>query len=241
MKTRRDVQSPWGVRVYFEPREFEAMMADLFLRVDGEVFQSGSGVDVDWVLLKGLGLEADYIELPNGVLGRTLFRRDGVAKIEIARDLAESAETDQLARRRLRTTLAHEAGHVACHQQLFVQDTETLSLFGAQNTAQEKPAILCRETSVDAGYRGEWWEYQANQCMAALLLPKHLFIPQVKQALDAHGVGSFVEALRGGYDESVIRMLANVFDVSWQAALLRLQELGFAPTEGTAYQQKMAI
>jgi hypothetical protein len=239
MKSRPDRTSPWGVRLFFEEREFEAMMIDLSLRSDLPVFEPGIGVDVDRVLLKGFGLEADYVSLEKGILGRTLFTKKGIAKIEIARELAEEAETDQLARRRLRTTLAHEAGHVACHQGLFLGDTETLSLFGSASV-KEKPAILCREESGGV-YRGEWWEYQANKCMAALLLPKFHFIPQLEDALKAVGVVSFKKAIVTGQDEAVIRSLANTFDVSWQAVLLRLQELGFAPSAGTANQQVMTL
>jgi hypothetical protein len=227
------------VRIYFDDREFEAMMTEVSLRADLPVFTPGTGIDVDRVLLKGFGLEADYVSLPSGILGRTLFTKKGVAKIEIARELAEEAETDQLARRRLRTTLAHEAGHVACHQQLFIGDTETLSLFG-NAPAKEKPSILCREESGGV-YKGEWWEFQANKCMAALLLPKFHFIPQLEETLKAAGVVSFKKALGAGQDEAVIRSLANTFDVSWQAVLLRLQELGFAPSAGTAKQQTMRL
>lgn len=239
MKTRPDRGSPWGVRVFFEDREFESMMMELSLRSDLPVFVPGAGVDVDRVLLKGFGLEADFVPLPRGILGRTLFTKKGVAKIEIDRELAEEAETDQLARRRLRTTLAHEAGHVACHQQLFLGDTETLSLFG-NASAKERPAILCREAA-PGSYQGEWWEFQANKCMAALLLPKFQFVPHLHAALGAAGVVSFAQALKSGQDEAVIRSLANTFDVSWQAVLLRLQDLGFAPSAGTANQQTMTL
>lgn len=242
MKVRRDLQSPWGVRIYFEPPEFEVMMQDLTLRAEPGVFRSGEGVDVDRVLVKALDLEADYVDLPDGVLGRTVFRADGQATIEVSRALAEAAETDQLARRRLRTTLAHECGHVACHQQLFVNDTETLGLFSAKDLSPPKPAILCRDTTITGqGYGGKWWEYQANQCMTALLLPKRVFSREFNAALLGCQVPTFVDAVRRGQDETILRSLADTFDVSWRSALLRLQELGFAPKPEQMGQQGLAL
>ncbi len=204
------------------------MMDDLLERTGSEVFTEGEGVDVELVLLRSLGLEADYVDLPDGVMGRTLFERDGSAQIQVSRRLADEAETDRVARRRLRTTQGHEVGHVACHQQLFIEDTETLSLFNNQSATEERPAILCRgETVGRLGYRGHWWEYQANQCMAELLLPCWLVRPRVKCVLQEHGVGSFEDAARKGIHEDLVRALADMFDVSWEAVVYRLQELGF--------------
>lgn len=240
MNVRRDRQSPWGVRLYFESAEFDVMMHDLTLRAEPGVFVAGQGIDVERVLRKALYLEADFVDLPEGLLGRTLFHGDGRAQIEVSRALADAAETDRLARRRLRTTLAHECGHVACHVQLFLGDTETLGLF-PPSQAPAKPAILCRESSVDTQYNGEWWEFQANQCMAALLLPKRLFIRELETTLAACRSPSFVEAIKQGQDETILRALADTFDVSWQSVLLRLQELGFAPKKEQVPQKRLAL
>jgi hypothetical protein len=240
VKIRRDLKSPWGVRVYYDPPEFEAMMDELLFRAGPGVFREGSGVDIDLVLFKACDLEADYVHLPDGILGRTLFHEDGRPEIQISRPLADDAETDRLARRRLRTTLAHECGHVACHQPLFVTDTETLSLFGEEEEREEKPAILCREPSL-GGYRGDWWEFQANQCMAAVLLPKRFLVPRVGNLFASLGVADFLEALAKGLDEEFIRSVANTFDVSWQAAVLRLQGLGFVPSAEGSSQGEVAF
>ena len=242
MRSSRDDRSPWGKRVYFESHEFETMMQGLLLRAGSDVFVAGSGVDVDRVLLAGLELEADYVSLPNGVLGRTLFLADGSAQVQVSRELADEAEVDTIARRRLRTTLAHECGHVACHRTLFLADTETISLFpSSEGQEEEKPAILCRESTVAPGYSGEWWEYQANRCMASLLLPRHLLAPQFRAVLTSVGVDSYEEAAKQGKDEGMVRTLANMFDISWQALLYRLRDLGFIPTRDQLDQRNMEV
>ena len=244
MRASKDSRSPWGVRVYFDTPEFAGMMDEALFLAGSQAFRDGRGVDVDLVILKAYGLEPDYVNLRDGVLGRTLFQKDGSASIEISRALADLAETDQLARRRLRTTLAHEAGHAACHRQLFVSDTETLPLFNDERmeNEEEKPAILCRESSVAiAGYQGEWWEFQANQCMACLLLPRRLVGQKVSEIFAHLGVSDFSEAQAQTLDEEVIRLVSDSFDVSWQAVTYRLQELGFVPKLEHASQETIAF
>ena len=205
-------------------------MDDLRMQAGVDVFREGSGIDVDLVLLKAFGLEADYVDLPTGVLGRTIFDRLGNARIEVSRDLDEASASDNLARRRLRTTLAHEGGHVACHSTLFIEDTATMPLF-PEDDAPEQEGILCREASFgnydERRYSGEWWEYQANQCMASLLLPRKLFLEKVDGEVEAMGAASFDEVICRDSGEKVVRSLANCFDVSLEAVLFRLKGLGY--------------
>jgi hypothetical protein len=86
-------------------------------------------------------------------------------------------EGSKPAERRLRTTLAHEGGHGLLHAHLFVLGAKPASLFG-DAIASDASKILCREDGIPAGatneskYGGRWWEFQANQAMSALLLPK---------------------------------------------------------------------
>src|SRR5439155_13851145 len=151
--------------------------------------------------------------------------------VQVSRDLAELAATDRTARHRLRTTIAHECGHISCHRQFFLRDCETFSLFEGEPTTPE-PAILCRNEAVGKhGYKGEWWEFQANQCMAALLLPKELVVPRVAATLAACGEESFESAIREDRAESILLGLSKQFDVSLEATFYRLQDFGYIPAE----------
>jgi len=234
MKSWPDSKSPWGKQLRFEEDEFEAMMDEMRGRAGSECFTPGKGVDVDLVVLRAIETEADYVDLPAGVMGRTIFGADGSATIEISRSLSEEAEHDRVAERRLRTTVAHECGHVACHRGLFMRDTETFSLFAVTEgtkSAVTKPPIMCREESVGRiGYNGQWWEYQANRCMAALLLPRRLFGASAKRCLGDGGFKSGEECLNRGYAEHFVRELSDEYNVSQQATLLRLQALGYLPS-----------
>lgn len=231
MRSWYDPKSPWKKQLRFDEQEFEVMMDELRSRAGEECFSPGLGIDVDLVILKGFGVEADFVDLPTGMLGRTKFFPDGSIRIEVSRSLADNAENDIVARRRLRTTLAHECGHVACHSCLYVQDVETIPLFaGGEEPQGFRSAIMCRQEGVgQTGYRGEWWEFQANQCMAALLVPRSLFSHSVRRTITETGFSTFEEAIRKGHGEDIVRALANEYDVSSPVTLYRLQGLGFAP------------
>lgn len=233
MRSWTDTRSPWGRQLRFEDAEFEAMMDELRHKSGQESSSPRRGIDVDRVLLKGLGIEADYVDLPAGLMGRTRFFEDGRVVIEVSRSLADEAAVDGVQRRRLRSTLGHECGHVACHACLFARDTETLSLFSDAESAQNNnPPFLCRAESVGRlEYKGEWWEYQANRCMVSLLLPRELVSNVARRQLANLGFESGDDCVERGGGQELVRSIADDFDVSHTAVLYRLQELGFIPME----------
>lgn len=233
MRSWPDPKSPWKKQVRFEEKEFEAMMDELRERSGQLMHAPGTGIDVDSVMLRGLGVEADYLDLPTGMMGRTRFMANGSVVVEVTRELSELALRDTTARRRLRSTLAHECGHIACHRGLHLRDDETLALFPADGASSvERVSIMCRQEVADVpGYRGEWWEHQANRCMAELLLPRRGFSEVVRRSIAESGFESFDQVLRGGRGEALARRLSDEFDVSLQMTLFRLQALGFVPQE----------
>jgi hypothetical protein len=212
-------------------------MDELRARVGSEAFVPGTGVDVDAILEHAVGAIPDFVDLPDGVLGRTNFAADGRFTIEVSRDLSERAEHDRVARRRLRSTLGHECAHGAFHAHLHLADESTLSLFG-DSPAPRTPRILCRRDSVDAHspgarprYNGDWWEYQANRGMTALLLPRRVLAEQVNAACAMRRVATVEAAVRAGEGEQLVRALADVFDVNPVMVLYRLQDLEYLPKD----------
>ena len=80
-----------------------------------------------------------------------------------------------MADRRIRTTLAHEAGHGLLHAYLFALDEKPLHLFDSDSRSDHQ--ILCRDVQGEErkrGYDGRWWEFQANRAMGGLLCPRAL-------------------------------------------------------------------
>ncbi len=75
-----------------------------------------------------------------------------------------------------------------------------------------------------AAYTGEWWEFQANRAMGALLMPKGLVDVAVQRFLVATG-SLGLRALDRSRLEEAARVLAGVFVVNPAVARIRLSML----------------
>jgi hypothetical protein len=82
---------------------------------------------------------------------------------------------------------------------------------------------LCRDVA-GTKYKGEWWEYQANRAIGALLLPRSLVSSALREFTDSSG-GLDIPTLLPGNREPAARHLADVFDVNPAVARLRLSEI----------------
>jgi len=168
-------------------------------------------------------MDLQSVEGPD-VLGATHFDPDCL-KIQIDRRVTEEAErSDQWGR--YNATATHEAGHCILHPMIFQCDPNQQVLF-RPNTLNK---ISCLKRTIEDRYSGEWWEYQANQMMANLLMPKKLFLAYFEMERNAYGVQSNGELVQ---DEhlfgAVVGYLARTFQVSKQAVKYRLGELNQIP------------
>jgi hypothetical protein len=230
VKRIRDSSLPAGAREWLSDSDFEYTMDDLRAQAGPDVFVPGQGVDVDLVLLRAYQVSPDFVGLPQGILGRTTFYPDGRVHVEVARELADEAEGSATARRRLRSTLGHECGHIAFHRHHFLVTDRQQPLFGSAPKAE--PQVLCRGESIDDRVRKrDGREYQANRGMASLLLPQPLVRDYVRAALERAGVETLRDAARDGRAEQMLRELCDAFDVSLQMALYRVQDLKLLPRE----------
>jgi hypothetical protein len=242
VKTWKDPSSPWGEKAWYEEDDFEAIMTELRERAGNDLFTQGDGLDIETLLARVYKVEPDYAaDLPPGTLGRTSFFPDGHHEIEVQRALAEEAGSDTTARRRLRSTLAHECAHITLHGPLHAFDTRTLDLFGTSTPST--PRVLCRSTTIDGSRRQtgppEWWEVQANRGMSTLLLPKDLVLTTTTAVLGAMGCGTMTHALATRRGKEVLDELTVVFDTSFEMTLYRLQGLGLIPEDDK--QHELAI
>lgn len=235
MRIRRDKTSPWGKRLWIEDHDFEQTMDDLRAKLPNNAFSPGSGVDVEAILEQVLEVDVDYCDLEAGVLGKTRFLADGRVEVCVSRWLADAADKNKIQRRRFRATLAHEASHVIYHRRLYL-DSGTGWLFAPKS---EDPQIMCREERIEGTpYDGEWWEFQANQGMSCLLLPRPLLLTEFEEALERRGFDS-IEAV-AGEERALTRLvgdLVDVFDVSMTMMIYRLQALNILPKDGAVQRQ----
>jgi hypothetical protein len=161
-----------------------------------------------------------YEDLGPDNLGCTIFNSSGgVDAILVSRSLEEQNTTP--ARRRVRSTVAHEAGHGLLHGPLFIGDN-------FPDRGEKQRRILCRSEDIlvetQRSYRGRWWEFQANQAIGSLLLPRSLmnaFLDQSGIELDSSGRRILTPAQR----ESLAKKAAVRFDVNPIVVRIRLDSL----------------
>jgi hypothetical protein len=223
MKNLKSKRGPFSERPHFELSEIEEMCTAELSSV-GLYPASPQPIRIDRFIEKRWKPPL-YEDLPDGVLGFTKFGPRGVEAIVVSNAL-DDAEKGKPNERRLRTTLAHEAGHGLMHAHLFSAGIKPKALFHEDD---ERPQILCRDVpwkgeEAVARYDGRWWEFQANRAIGGLLLPKKLVemaIAKLTHETGQLGLRSLPTEKRG----EAARELSEIFDVNPIVARLRLNEL----------------
>jgi hypothetical protein len=227
MRTYRSKTGPFAEQPFYEATEIELICTDELQKLN--LYPADPApVRIDRFIEKRFNIQPTYEDLPRGLLGFTRFGPKGVEEIVVARSLDEDGTKP--AERRLRTTLAHEGGHGLLHAHLFALAAPPASLFG-DGLATDAPKIMCRKGGVSGigdatekkpPYR--WWEFQANQAIGGLLLPKTLVDKALAPLLVARG-GFGLASLPADRRERAIRLLADTFDVNPVVAQIRLELL----------------
>src|SRR6266480_1646754 len=127
MRSYRPKSGPFQERPYYETQEIERICEDALREVD-LLPSSPSPIRIDRFIEKHFGVTPVYEDLEKGVLGFTEFGPNAVQSVVVARTLDE--EGTKPAERRIRATLAHEAGHGLLHAHLFVLGNQSKPLFG---------------------------------------------------------------------------------------------------------------
>ncbi|WAC06754.1 MAG: ImmA/IrrE family metallo-endopeptidase [Thermodesulfobacteriota bacterium] len=227
MKVYRTTSGPFSERPYFEAAEVENICNDELQKV-GLLPTGPEPIRIDRFIEKKFKVTFSFEDMPEGVLGYTMFGVNGVKGIAVSRELGE--ENNKFSERRVNTTLAHEAGHGLLHAYLFAFDLQAKSLFGNSKDVSGSK-IICRSSGIeglqdrtDNHYSGQWWEYQANLAIGALLLPRKL----VKLALEPllREVGSLgCKVLEKANRQAAINRLVDIFDVNPIVAKIRVDSL----------------
>jgi len=224
MRTYHSTTGPFAERPYYKDEEIETICGDE-LRAVGLFPATPGPVRIDRFIEKRFEVTPRYEELGESVLGFTVFGAKGVLDVVVAKGLDE--EGSRPAERRIRTTLAHEAGHGLLHAHLFLLGRGTRPLFG-DFTDPDKPKVLCREVPVTAqfkktGYDGRWWEFQANRTIGPLLLPRPLVQAALEPLLVPRGsLGS--KGLESSRREEAVKTLTDLFNVNPVVARIRLED-----------------
>jgi hypothetical protein len=231
MKTFRSRGGGFSERPYYKDEEIESICLS---ELQGLALlpSSPEPIRIDRFIEKRFKVSPEYGDLTDGVLGLTVFGKKGVEAVIVAQAL--DAEGTKVSERRIRSTLAHEAGHGLLHAHLFVLQQSTQPLFGDFSDPL-KPKVLCRDVvAADgrprSGYDGRWWEFQANSAMGSLLLPR----PLVEQVLEPFLVvqGSFeAKGIDNARRTQAAKHLSDIFDTNPIVAKFRLDRL-YPATDG---------
>ena len=221
MRWVRDETGRLPLRPHFRPDEIDAeceRLVGAFLRESrgpGRADASPLGTDDLTVLLEqvtdDLDLYADLSADGQDTEGVTDFFPGQRPRVRIAARLSESRRREH----RLRTTLAHELGHVRLHDCLWTLDPRA-------------PAPLnprCRREGIESPPATDWLEWQAGYACGALLMPAGTVSRLVDDLLQRTGRRPPLLA-SGTLAGTLVRRVARTFDVSLPAARTRLFKLG---------------
>jgi hypothetical protein len=221
-------------RIWFEPVEIEQIASSELAKAGLAPTDAAPAVDIEAFIERHLNATLDqYADLEPTVLGLTEFFRAQRPRISINKDLTGSAvDEDESPPGRLgrwRATLAHEAGHILLHRDLFEVAVGNLELFAASSDERAGGAHRCLKRDATYASGGEWREVQANRAMAALLMPRSFFASVARRELTDIFPGRELVPVA---DTRVAARLATTFQVSRQAARIRLETLGFVEIAG---------
>jgi len=222
----RKVQTPSGpfaFRLYFEDLGeidkicLEALTSQSLLPSDP------APIRIERFVEKQFKAPLRYEDLGPEHLGCTIFNSSGAVEAILVSRLLEEQNTIP-ARRRVRSTIAHEAGHGLLHGSLFIEGNSALN----DALGEKQRLILCRSEDIlvdtQRSYAGRWWEFQANQAIGSLLLPSLLMNALLNQSGIKHSsLGSSI--LTPAQREALVKKAAVIFDVNPIVVRIRLDSL----------------
>jgi len=223
MKTFRSSRNgPFQQQVFYKPQEVETICTNA-LRSAGLYPTDIEPIRIDRFIEKKFGITLSYEDLPSDLYGFTIFGNNGVQSVTVAKSFDD--EGTKSAERKLRTTIAHEAGHGLLHTHLFCMHEEKTKPMFADYADPNKPKILCRDANPEkTSYDGRWWEYQANMTIGALLLPRPLVVSALNNLLEA--LGSLgLKTLPKENKEAAIKLCSEIFNVNPAVAKIRIDEI----------------
>ena len=130
---------------------------------------------------------------------------------------------------RRRYTIAHECAHWILHRSYHSPNNQ-------QYSYRTPPLIACRKENIERSKFGlrddnDWIEWQADGLAAAILMPHNPFRYLAKDLLRSYGKQFMIAGRPSSADFEIIEKLSRTFEVSKQAAQIRLRQLDFIREE----------
>jgi hypothetical protein len=221
MKLVPDLMHGLGLRPHYEPAEldrtFEKIASAHLRRRHGAVDYPLTTDDLTVLIeehVEELDLYADLTNFGTGVEGVTTFKPGANPKVLISSHLGEAEAREN----RLRTTLAHEFGHVHLHSYII-----DLAIEEGRLDRVKGSKITCKRETMLTAPQKDWREWQAGYACGAILMPA---ARMTQLAADWRGgwSGPAASAM-----DALVGEIAKRFLVSRDAAAVRLRVLNLAP------------
>lgn len=213
MATQAESHCPFLRRVRFETREVEARCAEALASV-GLLPKKPAPIRIERFPEKYFGAKLRFRVLKDEALGSVQFDEEGrVVNIFVSKALAQD-ETSE-GQRKVRSTIAHECGHGLLHGELFVERLrfeQHPRLLVDYEPVEDAEFLNLEVVRPNDGPRYQWWEFQANMAMSALLLPRNLITQAALPFARAYADTAMPQ--RQAITEEAAIELAEVFDVN---------------------------
>ena len=214
----------------------EAMLEDY----DPRLVRQPQALDIDLFTEKYLeaNLEIRPITPDRSILGVTVFQggyipvydrsKGALVPLDVCERtiIVEQGLLNPREPGRFNFTVAHEAGHLACHADVHIESGMVHRMNGGSTY------IMCRESAngYDRHKPEEWLEWQADYMAGALLMPRRAFCAAVDNALALQGrfsgpLGWNILKRDVRIRNMVISYVADVFKTSHKATGVRLRRL----------------
>jgi hypothetical protein len=225
VKYIRDNTGRFSQRPHYRPeeldRECEQIISSFLKARHGDATYPVSTEDLTRLIerdTEDLDLYADLSVYGPDVEGLTEFQPGTKPRVKISARLAE----DERRQNRLRTTLTHEYGHVRFHAYLWEIEPPGPDLLRHKPNANKQ---ICKRDNILDAAQTDWMEWQAGYVCGALLMPASRVRLLAGQYLESHGLYGVV-GRTASHGKALIEAVVRQFDVSADAARIRLMKLG---------------
>ena len=230
MKWVRDRTRRFQWRPYYAQQEIDDHCDDIvsrFLRSKYGARRYPISTDDLTVMIErdvsDLDLYANLSAEGRDIEGVTEFHRKKKPSVRIATYLSAQPSREN----RLRSTLAHEYGHVVFHNFLWTLDPHRAPL-----SSKLPRSPRCRRAKIIASPQTDWIEWQAGYAGGGLLMPIGAVSELVEESFREWGIVKRIEPGTGHHRELVERV-AEAFAVSKDAAETRLLKVSYVAPSAT--------
>jgi len=225
MRWVRDPTGRFPQRPHYDLPEFddecEALVNDFLHQKRGSARYPVETNDLAILLERetdDLDLYADLTLEGESVEGVTDFFPGRKPKVRITRELSDDPRREN----RLRTTIAHELGHVHFHSVLWSFDQSMRVPLFLEHAGMHSPR--CRRDTVLGARSGDWLEWQAGYASGAFLMPVSAVRSVVAAFVEEEGCFG-LPSLQTMIGHGIIHRIQGSFRVSSDAARIRLLQL----------------